>query len=214
MYGVKINNKTDSCAFLYLTRVESGGFIDRKNMPMGILSFIATLFWGILAGIIVAILAVYLISELMGTPKWLIGLIGIFLFLFLSFQFTAIIGAGKVKGVVADIAVLGNTVSGKADWSNIETTYPVLIPYLDKAGAKVGEVSDQKTSVLSVINSVINGFMWQRAAWALGGVIVCIVVAAVPGLTGSGRSRQERRVASARYRTTQHTSRSHRPRHR
>lgn len=177
---------------------------------MGILSFIATLFWGILAGIVVAILVVYLIGGLMGTPKWLIGLIGVFLFFFLSFQFTAIIGAGKVKGVVADIAVLDNTVSGKADWSNIETTYPVLKPYVDKVGAKVDEVSDQKTSVLSVINRVINGFMWRRAAWALGGVIVCFGVAAVLGLIGSGRSRQERRGTSARYRTMQHTSHSHR----
>lgn len=181
---------------------------------MGILSFIATLFWGILAGIVVTILVVYLISELMGTPKGLIGLIGTFLIFFLSFQFTAIIGAGKVKGVVADIAVLGNTVSGKADWGNIETTYPVLKPYLDKVGEKVDEVSDQKTTVLSVVNGVINGFMWRRAAWALGGVIVCFGVAAVPGLTGSGRSRQERRGTSARYRTTQHASRSHRPQRR
>lgn len=183
---------------------------------MGILSFIATLFLGILAGIIVTILVVYLIGELMGTPKWLIGLIGAFLFFFLSFQFTAIIGAGKVKGVVADIAVLGNTVSGKADWSKIETTYPVLKPYLDKVGTKVDEVTDQKTSVLSVINSVINGFMWRRAAWALGGVIVCLVVAAVSELTGSGRSQQRRRGASAstRYRTTQHAGRSHRPQRR
>ena len=136
---------------------------------MGILSFIVTLFGGILAGIVVTILVVYLINELMDTPKWLIGLMGLFLLFFLSFQFTAIIGAGKVKGVVEDITGLSNTVSGKVDWNNIETTYPVLKPYLDKVGTKVDEVSDQKTSALSLINSIINGFMWRRAAWALGG---------------------------------------------
>jgi len=177
---------------------------------MGIFSFIATLFWGILAGIVVTILVVYLIGELMGTPKWLIGLIGTFLIFFLSFQFTAIIGAGKVKGVMADVAALSNTVSGQVDWNNIETTYPVLKPYLDKVGTKTSEVTDKKISVLSVINNVINGFMWRRAAWALGGVIVCVVVAALPELTGNGRNRQERRGSSARYQTTQRTSRSHR----
>ena len=46
---------------------------------MGILSFIVTLFGGILAGIVVTILVVYLINELMDTPKWLIGLMGLFL---------------------------------------------------------------------------------------------------------------------------------------
>ena len=140
----------------------------------------------------------------------------LFLLFFLSFQFTAIIGAGKVKGVVEDITGLSNTVSGKVDWNNIETTYPVLKPYLDKVGTKVDEVSDQKTSALSLINSIINGFMWRRAAWALGGVMICFVVAALPALTGNGRNRQGQRGASAstRHRTTQHTSRSHRPRRR
>ena len=183
---------------------------------MGILSFIVTLFGGILAGIVVTILVVYLINELMDTPKWLIGLMGLFLLFFLSFQFTAIIGAGKVKGVVEDITGLSNTVSGKVDWNNIETTEPVLKPYLDKVGTKVDEVSDQKTSALSLINSIINGFLWRRAAWALGGVMICFVVAALPALTGNGRNRQGQRGASAstRHRTTQHTSRSHRPRRR
>ena len=104
----------------------------------------------------------------------------------------------------------------KVDWNNIETTYPVLKPYLDKVGTKVDEVSDQKTSALSLINSIINGFMWRRAAWALGGVMICFVVAALPALTGNGRNRQGQRGASAstRHRTTQHTSRSHRPRRR
>lgn len=92
---------------------------------MGILSFIVTLFWGILAGIVVTILVVYLIRT-NGHPKVVVGLIGLFLLFFLSFQFTAIIGAGKVKGVVEDITGLSNTVSGKVDWNNIETTYPVL----------------------------------------------------------------------------------------
>lgn len=181
---------------------------------MGILSFIATLFWGILAGMIVAILVIYLIGGLMGTPKWLIGLIGAFLLIFLSFQFTALIGAGKVKGIIADITVLNNTVSGKADWNNIETTYPVIKPYLDKVGMKVGEVADKKTSALSVINSVLNGFMWRRVAWALGGVMICFVVAALPELTGNTCSRQERCGGTTRYRITQRASRSHRPRRR
>lgn len=103
---------------------------------MGILSFIVTLFGGILAGIVVTILVVYLINELMDTPKWLIGLMGLFLLFFLSFQFTAIIGAGKVKGVVEDITGLSNTVSGKVDWNNIETTYPVLNLILIKSERK------------------------------------------------------------------------------
>ena len=59
------------------------------------------------------------------------------------------------------------------------------------------EVSDQKTSALSLINSIINGFMWRRAAWALGGVMICFVVAALPALTGNGRNRQGQRGASA-----------------
>lgn len=183
---------------------------------MGILGFIVTLFWGILAGIVVTILIVYLINKLMDTPKWLVGLIGLFLLFFLSFQFTAIIGAGKVKGIVEDITGLSNTVSGKVDWNNIETTYPVLKPYLDKVGTKADEMIDKKTSALSLINSIINGFMWRRTAWALGGIMICFVVAALPALTGNGRNRQGRRGAStsARNRTTQHASRSHRLRSR
>ena len=90
---------------------------------MGILSFIVTLFWGILAGIVVTILVVYLINELMDTPKWLVGLIGLFLLFFLSFQFTAIIGAGKVKGVVEDITGLSNTVSGRK-WTKYQIRKP------------------------------------------------------------------------------------------
>jgi len=39
----------------------------------------------------------------------------------------------------------------KVDWNNIETTYPVLKPYLDKVGTKVDEVSDQKTSAPPII---------------------------------------------------------------
>ena len=183
---------------------------------MGILSFIATLFWGILAGMAVAVLVMYLINGLMGTPKWLTGIIGIFLFFFLSFQFTAIIGAAKVKGVMADITVLSNTVSGKADWSAIETNYPVLKPYLDKVGTKLDEVTDKKTPALSLVNKIITGFMWRRAAWALGGVVVCFIVAAVPGMTGNGRSRQQqgRRGASVRNRVSAPAGRPHRPRRR
>lgn len=214
---MKTNNETNSCAFFVSNeQVESVEFIDRKNSPYGYTKFYCYALWGILAGIVVTILVVYLINELMDTPKWLIGLMGLFLLFFLSFQFTAIIGAGKVKGVVEDITGLSNTVSGKVDWNNIETTYPVLKPYLDKVGTKVDEVSDQKTSALSLINSIINGFMWRRAAWALGGVMICFVVAALPALTGNGRNRQGQRGASAstRHRTTQHTSRSHRPRRR
>ena len=95
---------------------------------------------------------------------------------------------------------------GKKDREEITNTEEV----------KETEVSDEKTSALSLINSIINGFMWRRAAWALGGVMICFVVAALPALTGNGRNRQGRRGASAstRHRTTQHTSRSHRPRRR
>lgn len=183
---------------------------------MGILSFIATLFWGILAGVIIAVLVMYLINELMGTPKWLTGLLGIFLFFFLSFQFTAIIGAAKVKVAMADITMLSNTVSGKADWSAIETNYPVLKPYLDKVGTNLDKVTDKKTPVLSLVNKIINGFMWRRVAWALGGVVVCLVVAALPGMTGNGRSRQQsgRSSASVRNRTSAPAGRLHRPRKR
>lgn len=162
-----------------------------------ILSVIATLFWGVLAGTIITGLVIYLMSELMGTLRVAIGALGVFLFFFLSFQFTAIVGAAKVKGVVSDIAVLNNTVSGKADWNKIENTYPVLEPYLDEVGRKLSEGTDKKVSALSLINNTINGFMWRRGAWALGGVLVCFGVAALPGLTGNGRSRQGRRGSSS-----------------
>ena len=116
---------------------------------------------------------------------------------------------------MADITVLGNTVSEKTDWSAIETNYPVLKPYLDKVGMKLGEVTDKKTSALSLVNKIINGFMWRRAAWAVGGVVVCFVLAAVPVMTGNGRGRQQgRRGASARYRASAPVNRSHRPRRR
>ncbi len=111
---------------------------------------------------------------------------------------------------MADITVLGNTVADKTDWSAIETNYPILKPYLDKVDTKLDEVADKKISALSLVNEIINGFMWRRAAWALGGIVVCFVLAAVPEMTGNGHGRQQgRRGASIRYRTSASVNRSH-----
>lgn len=169
---------------------------------MEIFSFIVTLFGGILAGVITAVLVMYLINNLMNTPKWLIGVVGTFLFFFLSFQFTAMIGAGKVKGLVADVAMLSNTVSGKADWNVIIDEYPILKPYLNQVDTTLAETGVKKASVLSYINSTINGYMWRRAAWALGGLVVCFVIALVSDSVGGARGKEIRRVSPSTLRTT------------
>ena len=169
---------------------------------MEIFSFIVTLFWGILAGVITAVLVMYLINNLMNTPKWLIGAVGTFLFFFLSFQFTAMIGAGKVKDLVADVAMLSNTVSGKADWNVIIDEYPILKPYLNQVDTTLAETGAKKASVLSYINSTINGYMWRRAAWALGGLVVCFVIALVSDSVGGARGKEIRRVSPSTLRTT------------
>ena len=153
---MKTNNETNSCAFFVSNeQVESVEFIDRKNSPYGYTWFYCYALLGNTGRNCSNDSYRVFDKWTNGYPKWLVGLIGLFLLFFLSFQFTAIIGAGKVKGVVEDITGLSNTVSGKVDWNNIETTYPVLKPYLDKVGTKVDEVSDQKTSALSDRKSVV-----------------------------------------------------------
>ena len=159
-------------------------------------SFIVTFFGGILAGVIIAVLVMYLISSLMHTPKWLTGVVGTFLFIFLSFQFTAIIGAGKVKGFVADIAIQNNTISEKTDWNAFVDEYPILKPYLNQIDTTPEEPSIQKTSILSYIDSAINGYMWRRVAWALGGLIVCLGI----GLAGGFRGTKKQRISPSPHR--------------
>lgn len=156
---------------------------------MEIFSFIVTFLWGILAGVIIAVLVMYLISSLMNTPKWLTGMVGAFLFIFLSFQFTAMFGAGKVKGLVADIATSTNTIGEKTDWNALIDEYPLLKPYFNQIDATSAEPSIQKTSILSYIDSAINGYMWRRVAWASGGLIVCFVIAWAGGVRGKKKRR-------------------------
>lgn len=174
---------------------------------MEIFSFIVTFLWGILAGVIIAVLVMYLISSLMNTPKWLTGVVGTFLFIFLSFQFTAMIGAGKVKGFVADIAIQNNTVCEMVDWNALIDEYPILKPYLNQIDTTSAEPGIQKTSILSYIDSAINGYMWRRVAWASGGLIVCFVIAWAGGVRG----KKKRRISPSPHRVVgRPPSRSHR----
>ncbi len=156
---------------------------------MEIFSFIVTLFGGILAGVIIAVLAMYLISNLMNTPKWLTGMVGAFLFIFLSFQITAMLGAGKVKGFVADIATSTNAIGEKTDWNALIDEYPLLRPYLNQIDTTSAEPETSKASILFYIDSAINGYMWRRVAWASGGLIVCFVMAWAGGVRGKKKRR-------------------------
>lgn len=175
---------------------------------MEIFSFIVTFLWGILAGVIIAVLVMYLISSLMNTPKWLTGIVGTFLFIFLSFQFTAMIGAGKVKGLVADIAILNNAVGEKTDWNALVDEYPILKPYLNRIDTTPAEPGIQKTSILSSIDSIISGYMWRRVAWASGGLIACFVIGR---LAGGVRGKKKRRMPPSPHRVAgRPPSRSHR----
>lgn len=159
---------------------------------MGMFSFFVILFGGILAGIAVAGLIVYLINGLLNIPLWLKGAIGFFLFFFLSFQFVAIGGAMKVKEAMENMIALNATAGDIIDWNAIKDEYPVLRPYLDNVGMELGETCNKQKSIFSFVNKVINEFMWRRGAWVLGGAVACFVIAVVSDMLGSGRMRQSR----------------------
>ncbi|MDR2969811.1 MAG: hypothetical protein LBV32_09460 [Tannerellaceae bacterium] len=170
--------------------------------------FAAALFWGILAGILVAGLAAFLINALTKMPVWQTGLAGIFLFIFLSFHFAAIIGGARAKSMLTDMEVLSATVGRATDWSDLVDEYTFLKPYLKEIAATAADEfitaqmqgTDMKTFLLTCISSAINRFMWRHAAWALGGIIVCfagVVALDAAANGGGGRNRGQRPAVSS-----------------
>ncbi len=158
--------------------------------------FISALFWGILSGLLVAIVVAYIMKEVFSVSRLYIAIAGLFLCFFLSFQFTTLIAAAKTKAYIKNVDVLVKTIDEGVNWREIETTYPILKPYLGKVTEQLETVTGSSLSIASYTIGVINGYMWRRVAWILGVLILTFVTAGILGTTqkpapraGNARSR-------------------------
>lgn len=154
-----------------------------------LLTFMSALFWGVLVGLLTTGILMWLIHEFMNVPKVLIAIWGFFMLLFLSFQYTAWIGAGKAKNYINNAAMAVDSMKSYLitdqsdttfDWEAVTDEYPMLKPFLEKAQIDVSAVSDQslnaKDTFVWVANGLINAYMWRRFFWILGGSVVAMIV--------------------------------------
>lgn len=152
-----------------------------------ILSFVSALFWGGLAGILTTAVLMYLIHGLMNVSKILVLIGGFFMFLFLSFQYTAWIGAGKAKAFIEDAAMAvdcmqstpsENHQSITSNWSVVTNEYPMLKPFLRESQVDFEGVYNEgvnaKKIFVKVANGIINAYMWRRFFWIIAGSVVFI----------------------------------------
>lgn len=153
-----------------------------------LLTFMSALFWGVLAGLLTTGILMWLIHEFMKVPKMLIAIWGFFMLLFLSFQYTAWIGAGKAKTYIETAAATVDSMNSflktdqsdaTCDWEVVTDEYPMLKPFLGKDQIDVSTISNQSLSAKEmfvwVANGLINAYMWRRFFWILGGSVVAMI---------------------------------------
>lgn len=165
-------------------------YVKRKSMGVIniILSFISALLWGALAGLLTTCFFMYIIHGIMNFPKLFTAIWGVVMFFFLSFQYTAWIGASKVKGYIEDFVITTDKMDLLLTEEGAETTlnceaitqeYPVLKPFLEGVKVDYDEVSDKTANLKDIFilttNRIINEYMWHRFWWILLGSIVAIV---------------------------------------
>lgn len=153
-----------------------------------ILTFISALFWGVLAGLLTTGILIWLIHSLMNVPKIFLAIWGFLVLLFLSFQYTAWIGASKVKTYMEDVVLTVDvmqsfSITNKSDttyhWENITEEYPMLKPFLQ--GTQIdyqrgeGALLSAQDLFTWIVNGVINAYMWRRFFWILGGIAVAVI---------------------------------------
>ena len=93
-------------------------------------NYISALLWGILIGLILSGFVMYIAHKICGISYLISGLIGAFLLFFMTFQFTALIGANKTKKYVENVVTSAQAVGENIDWTIVKDKYSLLKPYL------------------------------------------------------------------------------------
>lgn len=158
------------------------------------------IFYGVLiTAILMAIVYFVLRQVKRGTVSTVpFFLVGIVLFVLLTFQQTLMVGAIKAKGYVNDVAVyieqitdekdkLVERTSQEFDTEKIKEQFPEfsLFVDVDKIGEKLSDVDATVAEMKENTLSSLNYYILRRVLWSLGLLIVAIVIAC---LLGSGVS--------------------------
>ena len=152
------------------------------------LSFISALLWGALAGLLTTGIFMYLIHGVMSVPKIFTAIWGVVMFFFLSFQYTAWIGASKAKAYIEEFVIVTDQMKFLPTNNEAETTfnleaiaqeYPVLKPFFKDVKVDYNSISNKAGDVRNVFvlvsNKIINDYMWRRFWWVLLGSVVAVV---------------------------------------
>jgi hypothetical protein len=188
-----------------------------RTMLMFILLY--SLFFGILRnalgsiflGVFLAVLSVGILFFIIKGfyPRYVFkpaGFIACFvLFLLLSFQFTLMCGAFKVKsmtdGIKADITSILSSrelssrvitpAEGREIIAGLLEKYPMLAYYTDSTEFSENTVQNVTETVANDIQSFLNGFIWRRAGWSLffiaAGIFIVIRTLGVSHSAGVGK---------------------------
>lgn len=135
-------------------------------------NYISALLWGLLIGLILSGFVMYLAHKICGISYLISGLIGVFWLFFMTFQFTALIGANKTKKYVENVVASAQAVGENIDWTIVKDKYSLLESYLGKAEITPANVMDIKTMVIDSLNR----YIWRRFGWIVGGIVLAFGV--------------------------------------
>lgn len=167
-------------------------------------NYISALLWGILIGLILSGFVMYIAHKICGISYLISGLIGVFLLFFMTFQFTALIGANKTKKYVENVVTSAQTVGENIDWTIVKDKYSLLKSYL----GEVEMSSENVMNIKTMITDSIDRYIWRRFGWIVGGILVAF------GVMIGGGAMEANRVSNHRRRTsgTHRNNRGHRTR--
>ena len=167
-------------------------------------NYISALLWGILIGLILSGFVMYIAHKICGISYLISGLIGAFLLFFMTFQFTALIGANKTKKYVENVVTSAQAVGENIDWTIVKDKYSLLKSYL----GEVEMSSENVMNIKTMITDSIDRYIWRRVGWIVGGILVAF------GVMIGGGAMEANRVSNHRRRTsgTHRNNRGHRTR--
>jgi hypothetical protein len=167
-------------------------------------NYISALLWGILIGLILSGFVMYIAHKICGISYLISGLIGAFLLFFMTFQFTALIGANKTKKYVENVVTSAQAVGENIDWTIVKDKYSLLKSYL----GEVEMSSENVMNIKTMITDSIDRYIWRRFGWIVGGILVAF------GVMIGGGAMEANRVSNHRRRTsgTHRNNRGHRTR--
>lgn len=161
-------------------------------------NFISTLFSGILMGVFSTALILTIIKRLTNASVLFITVQGFFIFLFLSFQFSALTGAYKAKQYIQNIVIPTEALDNTHTIESIGKKYPALVPFLKKAELKADKVTDTGTTLYPILCNAIDRYIYRRIGWILCGIIIIFLTSLLPGLSNDKCKRQTRRHSRKR----------------